>query len=372
MPYTKTIKTIFKMESKKFLQNPKNILSTFLAGPLLIFLLLFMFTQISTSSTSAIEIYTSEPISESVASGFQNVEFRSDMNEYEERVRTGANVIAVVDDGESINIYYDSSLLSNTNLLFDARKIATNIAVMRENSEGYNDFIKDVNEIDITNLADDNNSFYVALSTIITLMFFITLMSVNSAIGNMATDAICGERERGTFDTLTLSGVKPSALVLGKMSFIALIGFAMLLVNSIAIGISLCYIFDGAYEFFKIQLNGNFLWFLPFLILFMNISILVTALFFAIASSFDKVKQAMSYMGIVQIILSLFSYAPDVFGDKALAYVPIGNLTVVLDAILQNENYWNYVFGSSVIVLMFTAFLYVYSVNILRYGEMKK
>lgn len=372
MSYTRTVKTIFKMESKKFFQNPKNILSTFLVGPLLIFLLLFMFTQITIPSTSSIEIYSVEILPEIIAANFNDVEFRNNVEEYENRIKTGETAIAIVNDGESVNIYYDSSLLPDTNLLLNAKKIAANIIVMQENSEQYNEFIENIKEIKLTNLNENSNSFYVAISSVITLMFFVTLMSVNTSIGSMATDAICGERERGTFDTLTLSGIKPSCLVLGKMSFITLIGFTMLIINSIALGIGLCYTFDGAYEFFKVQLNGRFLWFLPFPVLFIGISLLVTSLFFAIATSFDKVKQAMSYMGIIQIILSLFSYAPAVFGDKALSYVPISNLSIVLDAVLNNEDYWGYVIGSSVIILIFTVFLYIYSVNILRYGEMKK
>jgi ABC-type Na+ efflux pump permease subunit len=90
-----------------------------------------------------------------------------------------------------------------------------------------------------------------------TLAFFVTLMSLNATIGSMSTDAICGERERGTFDTLILSGVKPSAIVLGKMSFVSLIGFFVLLINSVAFACGMCYVLDGTYEFFNMHLNGN-------------------------------------------------------------------------------------------------------------------
>ena len=57
MPSLNKIKTIFSLEWKKFFQNKKNVITTLIAGPLMVILLLFLISQIPITDPK-IEIYS--------------------------------------------------------------------------------------------------------------------------------------------------------------------------------------------------------------------------------------------------------------------------------------------------------------------------
>ena len=358
------IKTIFNMESKKFLQNKRTFLLTFLLGPIMILAFVFLVQQMEPKN-SKIEIYNYSNIDEIVAAPFENVEFKEGAD-YEASISSEKNVVAIVNGGETVDVYYNPSLLTDRELLNDARKIALNIIAMTENADRYSVYEKSVNNIQRKNINDEKTYLIKTFASTISLLFFVALMTTNTAIGNMSSDAICGERERGTFDTLLLSGTKISTIVLGKMLFISVVGFFILVINGIALYGSISLLDEGLKEIVKSQLSGRLFWFAPFIVLFAGISILETSLFFAIASTFNKVKQAMSYIGIAQIFLSLFSYAPNILAEKNLPYVPIANLSIIFERVLSDKPYLICLIASSGIVVAIAIPLYLYTIGILK------
>ena len=88
-------------------------------------------------------------------------------------------------------------------------------------------------------------------------------------------------------------------------------------------------------------------------------------------SLFENAKQAGAYSSAVQLVLSLMTYASNVVGAGALAYVPIGNLWVVLEKTLKGEATAPYVAVSMAIsVALAAAALWYGTMNLEK--EMKK
>jgi ABC-type Na+ efflux pump permease subunit len=263
-------------------------------------------------------------------------------------------------------------LLSDKELLNNAKKVASNIMVMTKCPDKYLLYEENINNIYKTSINDNEDNLFGAFSMIISMLFFIALMTVNTTIGNMATDSICGEKERGTFDFLVLSGTKISSIFSGKMLFVSLVGLVVLIINCIVLYFGINIFVEDLGAILAERLSGQYFWIMPLIILLAGISVLETSLFFALSVHFNNVKQAMSYMGIVQIFLSLFSYAPNILNENYLQYVPIGNFTIVLEKIVKNEMFFNALMISSFIVLVISIPLFAYSVKILNQNELKK
>ena len=226
------IKTLFLMEFKKFRNSKKLIFSTFLLGPIMIFFLLFFLQNTSTQNENILII--DEFTNNSFYSQFENIEL-SKNNNYEELVQKENNLVIIVNNHENIKIYFDSSKLQSQTLLTEAQKIASKIMANNINSDNYNHFEESIEIIEKINI---NNSFDENILTLISMIFLITLITTTSNIGTLTIDSICGEKERGTFDTLRLSGAKLQEIIFSKFSFIAIIGFLSLLINIITIFIT--------------------------------------------------------------------------------------------------------------------------------------
>jgi hypothetical protein len=102
-----------------------------------------------------------------------------------------------------------------------------------------------------------------------------------------------------------------------------------------------------------------------------SMAILTSALYLTLSASFEKSKQAASYSSMVQLVLSLLTYASNVVGAGLLAYVPIGNVWVVLGKALKGETTITYVACSMAIAVVFSAAALWYGTTILE-KEMKK
>lgn len=372
MSYLLKAKTIFCMEVKKFFQSKKSLISTFLAGPILTLLIFGLAIQISKTPESKIEIYSSYSIDSSVTMLYENIEFMEVLDGYEESVSSGKNIVAILIEEKSICIYYDSSTLANLDVLHDARKIATNIMVSNNNNDEYPIFEKEVSNIHKVSINGADEDLIKLTITITSLIFLISLMNVNSTLGGITADSVCGEMERGTYDALRLSGTETISIIIGKFSFVFLLGFLTLLVNGAAIALGLSNFAGPISNFLKEHLFDRPLWFMPFVPLFAGISFLETSLFFVIAVFFDKVKHAMSYVSIVQILLSLSSYISNIFGENSLGYMPISNTLIIFEYMLKQENYVKYVVGSSCIALIASLILLAVAIGVLNLKETKK
>lgn len=371
---TKT-KTIFTMEAQRFFGNRRFMISTLIFSPIVVFVLLFAISSMANrNSVSCIEVYGAKAfesqLSETVKMD-ENIIFKENATDYEERVRSGKNIVVVVAFSEAVQVYYDSSLLVNTSVLNTAQSIANNILALQINEEKYSEFVRTVETIKLEDISSSSDYIEFALIPVLGLIFVIALVLINSSIADLAVDAFAGEKERGTFDMLRLSGSKVSAIVAGKFGFVALVGVAVLVLEGVFLVLGLQQYQPELYKFAIQKATENPLWFVPVLICIFSVSILCTALFVAIGASFEKVKQAFAYTGIVQIVLSLFSYAPSVWNENILNYLPIGNLSIVTQAALEGESTTAYVVVSLSISLVIAIAALIYTASVLE-RERKK
>ncbi len=74
-------------------------------------------------------------------------------------------------------------------------------------------------------------------------MAFCVMMALSVVAPAVASTAVSGEREEGTFDLLLASGLPPSSIVVGKLA--AAVGFVLLIVLTAVPGFAMAWMFGG-------------------------------------------------------------------------------------------------------------------------------
>ena len=131
MSYILALKAIFNMETQKFFRSPKAIISTFLSGPILILGLLFVVCKMAEPVPPMIEVYSSSTAASIILNEFENAILAGEVEDYDSEVILEQNTVAIVDNENEISIYYDSSSLSDNEVLFDAQAIVSNFVAMK-------------------------------------------------------------------------------------------------------------------------------------------------------------------------------------------------------------------------------------------------
>ncbi len=332
--------TLFRMEANRFIQNQKQVITALFFGPVMVFVMLAALAAISTAD-ARIEIYGAERYGNALMQHTQRDEqivFKAGTVDPKARVYQGKNTVVIAVEQGTVQIYYNSSLLTDSGLLYTAQELADNIAALQVNEAQYPIYDEAVSAIRSVDISDSTNHIEAVLIPLSSMVFIIALMLANMSISSLATDAIAGERERGTFDMLRLSGTEIRSIVLGKYIFIVFVSMVILTAEAAALllGIQKCY--PELFQIVAAQALENPLWFLPLLLCLLGIAALAAALYIALAASFEKVKQVGAYASIVQFVLSLFTYAPNVVHAEALNYLPISNLWLVLRKALAGES----------------------------------
>ena len=363
----KNIKTIFFVQWHGFFENRKQVAMALLFGPMMVFLMLFVMGDIS-ETDSKIVLYGAEPYRQELTG--EDLVFavgEADMD----LIATGeASAIIVVEDGQ-VKAYYDSSVLRDSAVLYRVQELSDRLRAMMISSGNYPQFSEAVDAITTVDISTDADQVEAVLIPMVSMVFFIGMMLANTSTGSMATDAIAGERERGTFDMLRLSGTRTSAIILGKYAFVVLITMVILVMDVLALAFGLWKFTPELFDIAVVQGAKNPMWFMSVLGCMFSMAILTSALYLTLSASFEKSKQAASYSSMVQLVLSLLTYASNVVGAGLLAYVPIGNVWVVLDKALKGETTITYVACSMAIAVVISAAALWYGTTILE-KEMKK
>lgn len=368
MVHISKIKTILFMEANRFFQNRKQVLTTLLLGPVMVFLMLSAIGSIS-ENESCIEVYGAAAFHEVLTEEAKNDErivFEPGTVNHKDRAFLDKNTVVIAVEQDTVQIYYDSSLLTDSGLLYKAQELADRIAAWQINETQYAVYDEYVCGIEIVDISNSADQIEMVLLPLVSIVFIIALMLANTSISSLATEAIAGERERGTFDMLRLSGTRIRSIILGKYSFIVLVCMLILTAEAavLALGVHKCY--PELFRIAAIQVSENPLWFLPLLLCLFGIAVLTAALYMALSASFENVKQVGAYASIVQIVLSLFTYAPNVVDAQALNYLPISNLWFVLQKALASESTVVFVASSMGVALAIAAASLCYATTILE------
>lgn len=365
MELASRIKTILRMETNRFFGNRKQVLTTLLLGPVMVLLMLSAISSMS-ESESRIEVYGAQMFREMQAESDETIVFEEGTADYKSRVSANKNTVVIEVDQDAVCIYYDSTLLTESELLYTAQALADRIVAFQIDEDQYSVFDETVSNIRSVDISSAGNQISLVLIPLVSMVFIIALMLANMSISSLATDTVAGERERGTFDMLRLSGTKISTIILGKYAFIVLIGTLVLVAEAAFLVLGLRQYQPELYQIVAEQAAKNPLWFLPVLMCLFGISVMSAALYIALSASFEKAKQATAYASIVQIALSLFTYAPNVVGGEVLNYLPISNLWIVLQRTLEGQSTALYVASGTGIALAIAIVAIFYATTILE------
>lgn len=361
------IKTIFSMQAHGFFENRKQVLMALLFGPMMVFLMLFVIGDVS-ETDSKIMLYGAEPYRQELMA--EDLVFAAGEADMDLIASGEASAIIVVEDGE-VKAYYDSAVLRDSAVLYRVQELSDRLTAMMISSGNYPQFSEAVDAITAVDISTEGDQVDAVLIPMVSMVFLIGMMLANTSTGSMATDAIAGERERGTFDMLRLSGTGVSAIMLGKYAFVVLITLMILVLDMLALVFGLWQFTPELFALATVQVAKNPLWFMSTLGNLFSMAILTSALYLSLSASFEKAKQAASYSSMVQLVLSLLTYASNVVGADVLAYVPIGNVWVVLGKALNGETTFTYVVCSMAIAAVISlAALWYGTMNLEK--EMKK
>ena len=362
------ILVIFSMETSRLHRNRKQVLTTYFLGPIMVFLVLSAIGSIS-ESESRIEVFGAEAFCDVLTEKAENDErivFESGAVEHKARASQNENTVVVVVEQETVQIFYDSSLLTDTGLLYTARELADRIVALQINEVQYPTYDESVSSVQIVDISSSADQIEMLLIPIVSMVFIIALMLTNMSISGLATDAIAGERERGTFDMLRLSGTGMRSIILGKYIFIVFVSVVILVAEAAVLVLGIHKYYPALFRIAAMQASENPLWFLPLILCLFGIAVLTTALYMALSASFEKVKQVGAYASIVQIALSLFTYAPNVVDAQVLNYLPISNLWFVLQNALAGESTTFFVASSIGLAMVIAVAALCYATSILE------
>ncbi len=351
------------MEANRFFKNQKQVLTAFLLGPVMVFLMLSAISNIS-ESESCIEVYGAEDFCEVLTAETENAEsvvFETGIADYKVRASHGKNTVVIAVEQDIVQIYYDSTLLTDSGLLYEAQELADRIVAFRINEAQYPVYDEFVCHISIEDISSSANQIEMVLIPLVSMVFIIALMLANTSISSLSTDAIAGERERGTFDMLQLSGAGIHSIIWGKYIFIVFVSMVILTAEAAALVLGINKYYSQLFQIATTLALENPLWFLPLLLCLFDIALLTAALYMVLSASFENVKQVGAYASIVQIILSLFTYAPNVVNAQVLEYLPISNLWVVLRKALTGEGTIVFTASSTGIALAISCFSLCYA-----------
>lgn len=361
---------IFSMEVKRFTQNRKQMLFTFLVPILVVLALLCGLAFLEDAGVKgSIELYGANMYSgvlnekfEEYDVCFSEEEFRSENS----RLGIDKNVIVITVLQNEIQVIYDSSMITNTYLLDVASRMSESILALQKNENIYVDYWKKVDTIQMVDIGQTSEYLKSIVLPLISMVFVIILMLVNTSVSNLAIETIAGDRERGSLDLLLLSGGDWKTIVLEKYMFIAINAFLLLLVQGVTLFVGMRFLQPQLYQMISAFGISELRWFTPIIGCFVAMAMFTSALFIAISASFEKKRQATSYTGIVQIVMAMLTYVPNVLGEETLNYLPISNLYAVMENAMKGEITIGYLGGSFGISLAVTVISLSYARIILE------
>ena len=359
----KNIFVIFKKEIKRFFTDRRMLLSMFLPGILIYLVYTFMgnmfksdvFTT-KTKNTTYQVVYTDNYSDDktklpkllsylevSVANSGENnkVEYtkidKSEFTTYQEKLKKNEihllvtftdkfeDNLFVADTKNSINLYYNGEKKASENIY----SIASNMIPMAYDNYKQNyDF--EANTTIVADLGTKNAMMGQIMSFILPM---VTVSLLYSTVISFCPESIAGEKERGTLANILLTPIKRSEFVIGKI-----------LGLSVVVTLSGTVSFIGLIASLPSLIGVSVLPFtIPEILLLFTIIIstmLVFVGFGVLLSSFaNTVKEAMSYLGPLSILIMVVSMVPTLLNLNSIgfAFVPIVNLSTCISALMNQS-----------------------------------
>lgn len=173
--------------------------------------------------------------------------------------------------------------------------------------------------------------------------FLLLLMLTGGSI--MAVDAISGEKERGTLETLLTTAAARSDIVTAKLLGIVTVGIAVAVVNILNLLVYLVLGVVDLPENFAVALSALDLVLL--LILFLPLTVLISSVLLLLSGYAKTYKEYQIYffpVFLVFLVPSLAGTLPGMDLRSAIALVPIAGIGVAVREVMVREYDWLFLF----------------------------
>lgn len=249
-------------------------------------------------------------------------------------IETSALALSYLDD---YNSYLGHVYLSDFSVDFE--KVDHSIQISTEELKGTNELVNMLLFLGIT--------------------FSIMAVSLTSIYG--VTDAIAGEKERGTLETLLTFPIKSRELIIGKYLAITLSCIITSIISSILVVVS-TYISKNNFSIFEgAILNINITTVLLILVLMISYSFFVSGLCIAIASFTKSYKEAQSALTPISLttMIPMMMNIMEIKLDTQLAFIPLISHSMLINDIITLGVTSNTLLQLSIIVISTMIYSYL-------------
>lgn len=329
------MKSIIQREWMRLSKQPKVMVTTFLMPCVLIFLVMGVFLSgILERAPQSIAVVTdSAEIKRFIAENklYQDILIFEEMNEELETMYDKGNVAVVLEIGveaKTARLQYDSTKISSNNVLTTAQEFINELALFMQSEGVYEEFADNrltILEKDVSSIIEREEA---QLKLYISIFVAVLIFMVGQPLASFAIDSYVGERERGTYDSIRLSGVEIFQFILGKTVFIVSVGLisGVFQITTILLGIRY---FMGSMEVEHYVDNALMMTITIILTSCVSLAMLVAVLIY-LSTYFEKVRDATTYAAIGTLVFTLLSQVSNVADNKALEYLPLLNINQLI------------------------------------------
>ena len=341
--------TITKKELKRYFTDKRTLMSLFLPG-ILIFIIYSIMGNIVTGMTSVDDTHVYQTCAFNMPDEYQNIYDDSDMktkiitNVSQDQAIKGVeegtyDLVIIFDEGFSnkvangeqpnVEMFYNSKN-SKSEFLYEYTYNALSSTALNVTFNSY------INADPNTryNLASDED---ISRQFIQMMMPFLLIVFLFSGCMAISTEAIAGEKERGTIYTLLVTPTKRSEIAIGKILALSIVSLVSATVSFIGTILSLPKLTGGATEFsLSIYSVGDYL--AIFAIIIMTV-IFFTSLLLLISSYARSVKEAGQLALVVMIPTMLVGVTSMLGAIEGLwpSFIPIFNSISTMSLIFAGD-----------------------------------
>lgn len=327
--------SIIKREWIRLNKQPKVMATTFLMPCFLIVLVIgVLFSGILEGDSQNIVIVAESAKVEAFVKKteiYENISFyrerNGELNTLYDKGKIGV-IIEIGLDEKQVQLQYDSTKISSSDLLITAQEVISDLTLYLQDEAVYEIVSNnqlDVLEQDISSIVEREEArFKVIVSVLAAVLIFI----VGQPLANFAIDSYVGEKERGTYDSIRLSGIEISQFVLGKTIFAVMVGVISCALQIITIIVALRY-FEGS---FGVEHYVDNTWMMIITIVLtgsISLALLVAVLIY-ISTYFENVRDAGTYASIGVLVVTLLSQLSNVVDKSVLEYIPLLNMNQLI------------------------------------------
>jgi sodium transport system permease protein len=205
----------------------------------------------------------------------------------------------------------------------------------------------DLAKLELNNVAPAEKEAGALLGLILTPLLVLLMLTGGSVV---AADAISGEKERGTIETLLTTAARRGEIVAAKQLAIIAVGVAIAVIN---VANLLVYVVIGLFELperFAVSVEPGAL--VVLLLLFLPLAGIVSAVLLAL-SGYSKTYREYQIYFFPAFLLFMFPSAaavlPGIELRSAIALVPVANVSVAVREVLVGEYDWPFLFLAFVV-----------------------